>query len=120
MKQIGEGVQKLAHFYGNQLRTKNDVLINKAGHTATQARRTRECRGCHAMPCCLDSKVVGTPISSKKKKRKKGGGRRRKKKKKKKRKKEKRKKRNKWKKERKEKTRPETRGSESHVGGQGP
>ena len=36
-----------------------------------QARRTRACRACHGMPCCRDTKVVGTPISSRKKRKRK-------------------------------------------------
>ena len=33
-----------------------------------QGRRTRACQACHGMPWCWDTKVVGTPISSRKKK----------------------------------------------------
>ena len=36
-----------------------------------QVRRTRACRACHGMPCCRDTKVVGTPISSRKKRKRK-------------------------------------------------
>ena len=36
-------------------------------YTINQGRRTRACQACHGMPCCRDTKVVGTPISSRKK-----------------------------------------------------